>query len=159
AGDARPPAGRAARRGAGAGRARRLAMRRARWALLAGAAALGLGAGRAEAYVRYMSTQGKPLAWPQTCIPLVAYPDDLRDLTPAEAMIAATAAAAAWSAEQNPDSFLEINVTSTTATAPAAAYDGRNVLVFRKTSWCGTATSTGACSASPEALAITSVFS
>jgi hypothetical protein len=133
-------------------------MRRARWTLLAGVAALAFGAGRAEAYVRYVSAQGKPLAWPQTCIPLVAYPDDLGDLTPAEAVAAATAAAATWSAEQNPGSFLEIDVTSATGTVPAAAYDGHNVLAFRKTDWCGPATQTGACSANPEALAITSVF-
>jgi hypothetical protein len=112
----------------------------------------------AEAYVRYKTSAGAPFAWPQTCVPVTVYPNDLPDLTPDQTMHAVSAAAAAWSAEQNACTYLKIQVGSSMAAAPTASYDGRNSVIFRRTSWCRAGELPGTCSYDPAALAITSVF-
>jgi hypothetical protein len=124
------------------------------FALLLGLAAA-LPSRRAEAYVRYMTDSGIGFFWPQTWVPLTAYPDTLRDvnggmeMTPEQILVAATAGAAAWSAGANACTFLVINVGSSTAAAPTAArYDYKNSLIFHTSAW----------SYDPDALAITSVF-
>jgi hypothetical protein len=124
-----------------------------------------LAAPRADAYVRYKTSKGVEFFWPQTCIPVSAYPLSMQDvsgsmeMTSDQIMHAATAAAATWGRGSNACTFLEINVTESMDLTPKAALDYTNALVFRTLSWCGPPDpSTGGCSYASEALAITSVF-
>jgi hypothetical protein len=117
-----------------------------------------LPAGRADAYVRYLTAGGVPFAWRQTCVPLTVYPNDLTDLAPAQTMHAVSAAAAAWSGGQNACTFLGITAQSSTDPAPRAHYDGNNVVVFLRDSFCAADDPPGTCSYDPTALAISSVF-
>lgn len=121
----------------------------------------------AAAYVRYRTAMTMaPFAWPQTWVPLSVYPNSMTDvnggmdLTSEQILGASQAAAAAWSADQNPCSFLVVTVESSAATPPIARYDYKNSLVFRTRNWCALADSNGTCSADYDAsaLAITSVF-
>ena len=147
----------------------------ARWFAAPGAvAALALAfslaaAPRAEAYVRYKTKSGQGFYWPQTCIPLSAYPYSMTDasggmeMTPDEILHAATAAAAAWSSARPSATdpvctYLRINVTESDAQPRVAGLDYTNILIFRTTSWCAPSDAPGTCSYAPEALAITSVF-
>jgi hypothetical protein len=120
--------------------------------------------GRAEAYVRYKTETGIGFFWPQTWVPVTAYPlsmsdiHGMMDMTSDEIVMAATAAGDAWSGRQNACTYLEINVSSSDAAAPTARYDNRNSLIFRTTSWCAPTDPAGTCSDDPAALAITSVF-
>jgi hypothetical protein len=124
---------------------------------------------RAEAFVRYKTSGGLPFYWPQTCIPLSAYPLSMADatgnmdMTTDEIMHAATEAASAWGsatmdASASACTYLKINVTQQDGAAPKAALDYTNALLFRTTSWCAPTDPPGTCSYAPEALAITSVF-
>jgi hypothetical protein len=117
-----------------------------------------LPAGRADAYVRYVTDSGVPFAWKQTCVPLTVYPNDLTDLAPAQTMHAVSAAAAAWSAGQNACTFLAITAQSSTDPAPRAHYDGNNVVVFLRDTFCAAADPPGTCTYDPTALAISSLF-
>jgi hypothetical protein len=123
---------------------------------------------RAEAYVRYKTKSGVGFFWPQTCVPVSAYPESMKDangnmeMTPDEIVHAATAAASAWgSAELSADgpvcTFIKINVTSFDGAGPNVALDYSNILAFRTDDWC-MPDAMGNCMYAAEALAITSVF-
>jgi hypothetical protein len=119
----------------------------------------------AAAYVRYRTaTTNEPFAWPQSCVPITAYPFSMADvngnmdLTHEQIMKAVSASASAWSAEENPCSFLALSVFPSAGETPIARYDYKNSLVFRTTSWCAPSDSPGTCSYDAAALAITSVF-
>jgi hypothetical protein len=123
----------------------------------------------AAAYVRYKTKTGAGFFWPQTCVPLFAYPLSMKDvngnmeMTPEQIMHAATTAAATWgeahmSATDPACTFLKINVTEHDEDAVVAGLDYTNALVFRTTTWCAPSDPKGTCSYAPEALAITSVF-
>src|SRR5450432_637371 len=112
----------------------------------------------AEAYVRYQTSTGLGFVWPQTCVPLTVYPMDLTDLTAEQTSHAVSAAAAAWSTDQNACTFMKIQVDSSTAPTPTPGLDYRSSVIFRSTSWCAPSDPPGFCSYAPEALAITSVF-
>ncbi|HVU49372.1 MAG TPA: hypothetical protein VHL80_01735 [Polyangia bacterium] len=151
---------------------KRPAPRRGAGPLLVAGALAALAAGvaappRAEAYVRYKTTSGVGFFWPQSCVPLSAYPLSLTDasggmeMTTDQIMHAATAAAATWSsATMSGDdaacTYIKINVTEDDAPAPTAALDYTNALVF-DFAWCHP-DKDGGCSYPDEALAITSVF-
>ena len=60
-------------------RGRGLGGRVHRLAGLAAALVTALAAGRASAYVRYKTDGGLPFYWPQTCIPVSAYPNSMKD--------------------------------------------------------------------------------
>jgi hypothetical protein len=148
---------------------RRAARRLGGLAAVAALALCALAAPRAEAYVRYKTKSGVGFYWPQTCIPVWAYPLSMTDvngnmeMTPDEIMHAANQAASAWSNAQPSASdpvctYLKINVAEFDTTAPAAGLDYTNALLFRTTSWCAPTDPQGSCSYAPEALAITSVF-
>jgi MYXO-CTERM domain-containing protein len=122
------------------------------------AAGVCLSAGRAGAYLRFVTSDGLPFAWPQTCVPVTVYPNDLTDLAPAQTMHAVSAAAAAWSAGANACTFLDITTQASTDPARRAGYDGNNVVVFLRDSFCRATDPPGSCSYDPSALAITSVF-
>jgi hypothetical protein len=127
--------------------------------LLAGVTGMMAAGAPAHAYVRYTTATRQPFAWPQTCVPVTVYPNDLSDLTPDQTIHAVTAAAAAWSAEGDACTFLEINVQGSSAPTPQARFDGRNSVIFRSTTWCRTDDPSGSCTNyDPSALAITSVF-
>src|SRR5262249_30239807 len=68
------------------------------------------------------------------------------------------AAGDAWSNDQVSCTAMQIPVASSTAATPAAAYDSRNSIVFRRVTWCAATDQPGTCSYDPAALAITSVF-
>jgi hypothetical protein len=119
--------------------------------------------GRAQAFVRYKTeTTMVGFYWPQSWVPVTAYPDSIKDasgnmeMTSDQILNAATKAGDAWSAKDNACTYLQVNVATSTAAAPAARYDARNSLVFRTTSWCPSDPS--APCYDPAALAITSVF-
>jgi len=100
--------------------------------------------------------------WPQTCVPMVVYPNDFVGMMPLEEILGAVdASAGAWSAGSNPCTYLQITVSSSMDETPRATFDGRNNIIFRTTSWCKL-TETGACDPmvppyDPNALALTSV--
>jgi len=133
-----------------------------RAAILAAAIATSLAfAGRAEAYVRYKAANGKLFQWSQTCVPMVLYPKDLvAMMTAAEIENAVDASAATWSAGMNPCTYLAVSVVTSMEATPRATNDGKNVVIFRDSSWCKQ-TASGACDANvpydPAALALTSV--
>jgi hypothetical protein len=120
----------------------------------------------ARAFVRYKTSTGLGFFWPQTCVPVSAYPLSMAnmtghmDMTSQQIMQAATAAASAWSTAtmmgaSSSCTFLRVNVTESTGEAPAARLDYKNSLVFRTLSWCP---ASGDPCYDPSALAITSVF-
>jgi hypothetical protein len=121
-------------------------------------------AGRAEAYVRYKTDSGIEFFWPQSWVPVTAYPLSMTDavgnmdMTPEQIMHAATAASDAWSSRSNACTYMQINVTESDGAAPTAKYDYKNSLIFRTTSWGCAPNAPPGCSYAPEALAITSVF-
>jgi hypothetical protein len=127
-------------------------------------ATLALTAGPANAYVRYKTDKGIAFYWPQSWVPVTAYPLSMTDahggmqMTPDQIMHAATAASDAWSSRSNACTYLQINVTESDGAAPQARYDYRNSVIFRTTSWCAPTDPAGSCSYAQEALAITSVF-
>jgi hypothetical protein len=114
----------------------------------------------AAAYVRYVTMDGIPFYWPQDCVPVTAYPNDLTTMTPDQSLAAASAAPATWSANdsQNACTYMVVSVTGSADPAPPARYDGRNSLIFHSDVWCNPDMSTGRCKFDPAALAITSVF-
>jgi hypothetical protein len=152
--------GAAPRRGLG-GASRAIAVALAALALVV------VGPPRAEAYVRYKTASGLGFFWPQSCVPLSVYPLTLSangamELTSAQIMHAATAAATTWgSAQMSPSdpvcTFIKINATEVDdSPAPQVALDYTNALVFDFV-WCHP-NKDGACTYPGEALAITSVF-
>jgi len=125
------------------------------------AAALAGGARPAEAYVRYTSASGKAFKWPQSCVPMTVYPDDLTSMmTVDEVLSDVTAAAATWGNVSDACTYLSIDITSAMGTTPRAINDGHNNVIFRASSWCKQ-TASGDCdpavSYDPAALALTSV--
>jgi hypothetical protein len=135
---------------------------RARQVVLTGALAVicvAAAAGRAAAYVRYKTDSGMPFYWPQTCVPVTAYPNDLTDMTPDQTMHASSAAAATWSGGADQEcTYLQVQVGNSSAPTPTARYDSRNSVIFRHDSWCKSSDPVGTCNYDPAALAITSVF-
>jgi len=129
--------------------------------VVAGVAALLFVAGRADAYVRYTSDSGKMFKWPQTCVPITTYPNDLlKAMTLEEIVGAVDGSAATWSRYADACTYLDITVTSSTDTTPRATNDGRNNVIFRASNWCKVS-ATGTCDPTivydPAALALTSV--
>jgi MYXO-CTERM domain-containing protein len=131
--------------------------------LIAGlaAAATAMSARPAAAYVRYMSANGKPFKWAQSCVFLTTYPTDLETMmTHDEILSDVDAAAATWSNVSDSCTYLQIMVSSSVNKTPHAANDGLNNVIFRSTSWCKLASS-GECdptvSYDSAALALTSV--
>jgi hypothetical protein len=129
--------------------------------LLVGLAVWAIAPRPASAYVRYKSSSGKMFMWPQTCVPLVAYPGDLSAMmTTEETLGAVDAAAATWSKEGDACTYLEITVESSTEATARATNDGVNSVIFRTSTWCKLEPN-GACDPAvpydPAALALTSV--
>jgi hypothetical protein len=117
--------------------------------------------GSAAAYVPYRSDTGNVYRWPQSCVSMVAYPNDLVGMMPVEEIMGALdASAGSWSKVSNPCTYLDIAVTHSTGETPRATIDSRNNIIFRTTSWCKL-TNTGACDPlmpyDPSTLALTSV--
>lgn len=131
-------------------------------ALLAAATAAGLLAARpAAAYVRYTSNAGKTFAWPQSCVAMVVYPQDLLGMmTRDEILIAIDASASTWSKTSDACTYLDITVSSSSDPTPRAVNDAHNNIIFRASSWCKQMPS-GECDPAvpydPAALALTSV--
>jgi hypothetical protein len=107
-----------------------------------------LAAARAEAYVRSETDAGNPFYWKESCVPATIYLngfDRTSGMTPTQIVKSMTAAAHTWSTDgvsctsgdvtTNP--YLEIVPTLAPASArpPAAAWDGRNSIIFRTESW------------------------
>jgi MYXO-CTERM domain-containing protein len=122
------------------------------------------GARDAGAYVRYQTSAGAGFSLMPTClpVPITVYPGTYTEMTVAEVTTAVTGAAAAWSAEANPCTFIEFGVTVQSGPAPRALNDGRKNVIFRDTSWCALDAS-GACDLNgafydPTTLALTTEF-
>jgi len=129
--------------------------------VVAGAAASLFVAGQAGAYVRYTSDSGKMFKWPQTCVPIATYPNDLVPMMTTEEIVGAVdGSAVAWSRYADTCTYLDITVSSSTDAAPRATNDGHNNVIFRATNWCKQ-TAMGTCDPAfvydPAALALTSV--
>ena len=130
--------------------------------IAAAALAVALAAPRpAAAYVRYESSNGKLFKWPQTCVQLESYPNDLLAMMSAEEIIGAVdGSAASWSRTGAACTYLDIMVTSSTDPTPRATNDGHNLVIFRTTNWCKL-TDKGVCDSTivydQAALALTSV--
>jgi MYXO-CTERM domain-containing protein len=124
-------------------------------------AAAALVARPASAYVRYTSANGKMFMWPQSCVAVAAYPNDLIGMmTRDEILGAVDASAATWSSISDPCTYLDIMVSSSSDATPRALNDGRNNVIFRTADWCKL-TDKGVCDENipydPAALALTSV--
>jgi len=129
--------------------------------LFAGLAAWAIAPRPAAAYVRYKSSSGKTFKWPQSCVPLVAYPQDLTAMMTTEEILGAVdAAATTWSNGGDACTYLQISVSSSTGPTPHANNDGANNVIFRSANWCKLMAN-GACDPAvpydPAALALTSV--
>jgi len=113
----------------------------------------------ASAYVRYETEGGSGFFWAQISIPITVYPGDFVQptMTTNQVVAATSDAASAWSSQQNPCTYLNLVVSTSTDPTPIAAYDHRNTLVFRSTSWCAEAPD-GTCETAYDvtALAVTS---
>ena len=109
-----------------------------RGALMAAAALAAVVVARpAAAYVRYESSGGKMFKWPQSCVAMDVFPQDLVGMmSRAEIMDAIGSSAAAWSKGANSCTYLDIMVSSSDAATPRAVNDGHNNVIFRSTSWC-----------------------
>jgi len=109
----------------------------------------------ASAYVRYETQGGVGFFWSQISIPITVYPSDFVQptMTTDQVVAAAAGAASAWSAQQNPCTYLNLVVSTSTDPTPIAAYDHRNTLVFRSTSWCVEAPD-GSCETAYDATAL-----
>jgi hypothetical protein len=109
-----------------------------RGALMAAAAIATLVAARpAAGYVRYTSDGGKMFKWPQSCVVMQVFPEDLVGMmSRSEIMGAIEASAAAWSKGSNSCTYLDIMVSSSDAATPRAVNDGHNNVVFRTETWC-----------------------
>ncbi len=108
---------------------------------LAGALLVGLvlaAAPPAAAYVRYkIKNSNITFAWKQTCVPIIAYPNDMLAMMPlAEVDAATTGAVRPWSAAGNSCTYLDLTLTDSDEPTPHAAHDNKNVLIFRTTNWC-----------------------
>ena len=119
----------------------------------------------ADAYVRYkIKDKDIQFAWSQTCVPIVAYPNDMLSMMPLEEVDAAmTGAINAWNATGNSCTYLDISITDSTEPTPHAAHDNKNVLVYRISNWCklkanGSCDPTLDTAYDPLALALTSVI-
>ena len=102
----------------------------------------------ARAYVPYRidgTTTGHSLAWGHACTPLQVYTDDLPDLTAEQIMRAATAAASAWGAAQNPCTSWHLEIMRMPGAGPGTRLDGVNSITFRRTEWCSADSSGGPC--------------
>ena len=119
----------------------------------------------ARAYVRYLAKDGRPYAWPSTCVRIVGYPQGLTSMTVDQITTALTQAVGSWSI-QDPTvtncSYLDLQLTMEPATQPPpeAKYDRYNNVVFRTawTSLCNLDPNGTPVCHDPAALAITSVF-
>ncbi|HTA19016.1 MAG TPA: hypothetical protein VK989_06970, partial [Polyangia bacterium] len=149
-------------------------MRRWGHAALAGALLTGLGASRAQAYVRSTTDAGAPFHWNETCVPITIYLNDFTTtsaasgMTPTDAIKSVTAAAHTWStdavtcpgtAATNPSLEIVPSVAPDAAAPPKVAWDAKNSIIFRTDMW----TKSGEPTTDPgnmyayEALAVTTV--
>ncbi len=72
-----------------------------------------LSARPAAAYVRYTSNSGKTFAWPQSCVAMTVYPDDLTGMmTRDEILTAVDTSAATWSKTADACTYLNITMAS-----------------------------------------------
>ncbi len=118
-----------------------------------------LAAPPAWAYVRTRTAEGVPISWPRACVPIAVYPAGLGGaMTDDEVLEAARGAAAAWHLGDAEGAWLSLDVVAGAGTAPRAAYDRRNVIVFLRDVW-GQRAGRGEVTYDPSALAITTVFS
>ena len=121
-----------------------------------------LAARPAAAYVRYVSDGGTPYKWPQSCVPMTVYPNDLVGMMTLDEIVnAVSASAATWSKSSDPCTYLDLTVVSSSGPTPRATNDSRNNVIFRTTSWCKL-TNKGECDPripyDPAALALTTIF-
>jgi hypothetical protein len=119
------------------------ARRSAAVAVLAGSALLA--AGRAEAYVRYVTDAGRPYYWSVSCTGVTVYLHGFTQMTHDEVAKSIAAAAHAWSPDQvscpggdggvtHP--YFEIVPTmSESGSIPGVGYDSRNSVIFRTDNW------------------------
>jgi hypothetical protein len=105
--------------------------------LLAAATTLWM-ASPASAYVRYKTAGGKGFFWAKATIPITEYPNDFAQptMTSDQLIAAATGAAAAWSSQTNPCTYLNLEVSASTEPTPVPANDGHNTLIFHSANWC-----------------------
>ena len=133
-------------------------MKRFASGVLLAAAATSSMASPASAYVRYKTTGGKGFFWAKATLPITEYPNDFVQptMTSDQLIAAATGAAAAWSSQVNPCTYLDLVVSVSADPTPVPANDGRNTLIFHSANWCQLA-SNGTCEIdyAPAALAVT----
>ena len=92
----------------------------------------------AEAFVRYLTDDNAPFFWAQATVPITGYSNDFTQtsMTIDQVASALQGAAAAWSQETNPCTYLELVPALSTAPTPLAVNDGHNSLIFHNSLWC-----------------------
>jgi hypothetical protein len=128
-------------------------------------ALVGLGSGRAWAYVREVTSTGVPIAWRNPCVSMHIRADAQPPLLgSADVVTAATQAMAAWSYPQVAATDIRLTPVFESQTTLSAGYDKKNVIVFRQDSWCREYAPVDEATASTSdcyptsALAVTSIF-
>ena len=126
-------------------------------AIVVGAAVLAASPS-AAAFVRYLTDTNAPFFWAQISVPVTGYPNDFTQtsMTGAQVANAVQQAAAAWSAQTNACTYLELVPGLSTAPTPLAVNDGHNSLIFHSALWCHVGAN-GACNVEYDssALAVT----
>jgi hypothetical protein len=125
-----------------------------RWvhAALASVLLTGLGASRAQAYVRATTDASTPMPfhWNETCVPITIYLNGFTKtpaasgMTDADVIKSVTAAAHTWSTDAvtcpgtvatSPSLEIVPSVASDSATPPKVAWDAKNTIIFRTEMW------------------------
>jgi hypothetical protein len=119
----------------------------------------------ARAYVRDVTSLGVPIAWRDPCFAMHAYlGSPPPSMSASELAAASVAAAATWSFPSASCSDLRIALAVETQASADVGNDGRNVITFRKETWCRQPAEIDDAGVSqaicypPSALAVTSVF-
>ncbi len=146
-------------------------MRRWVHAALASGLLTGLGAGRAQAYVRSTTDAGAPFHWNETCVPITIYLNGFTKtpaasgMTDTDVIKSVTAAAHTWSTDAvtcpgtvatSPSLEIVPSVAPDSATPPKVAWDAKNSIIFRTDMWTMSGEKSGA-TYDPMALAVTTV--
>lgn len=88
-------------------------------------------------YVREVTQEGAPIAWKNPCVAFDIYLGSPPPVLGADDfLVAATAAAAAWSYPQIPGTDLRFTAVPQPGATTGIGYDHRSVVVFRTRTWC-----------------------
>ena len=126
---------------------------------------LALAPGTGQAYVREVTTSGVPVAWHYPCVTMEVYLGAPPPVLSAPALFAASQqAAAVWSYPSLACTDMRLTLVEIDKATADVGHDGRNVIVFRRDTWCRQPSPVNSAGLpepdcySPSVLALTSYF-